>query len=165
LLVVVVLLGAFALIAAQLFALTLKTSGQATRGQAEIHRFDDLIEQLRRDMWNANSLTLADPTHLQITQTPDCVIAWTFESGRVRRLRWENIQEQSASVQRTFDGIPALHFISVGPILRVVVADTTLGESAKVASPGSGGGGGQVKTQEITLVSQILLAERGRAHP
>lgn len=138
LLAVVALLAVYLIISAQLFTRNMRISRQVTQSQQTILKFDALVELLRRDVWNAQSIKVADPAHVLLVQAPDRAITWAAESaGTVRRVT------EQAGEQRNYAGVPTMTFVVAGPVLRVQVSE-------------GGNGGGQ--KQEIMLISQVMLA-------
>lgn len=79
LMLVIGLVAFVGLVSMQLFRATLRTWSASAKEQAVQSRFDLAIGQLRRDVWSATSIELANPTSISI-HNPSESIHWTAEA-------------------------------------------------------------------------------------
>jgi hypothetical protein len=136
LMVVLGLLAVVGLIATQIFVVNLRTSSKLAEEHQEQMQFDQATNQLRRDVWNASSLTLQGPQELQIGFPDGQTITWHAGKLLDRTFKSEARRWDAIKTNITFE----LH----GPIVTLVVEPTQ-----------SEAGG------KIVLVSQAVLLKGG----
>jgi type II secretory pathway pseudopilin PulG len=83
-----VLLTAFALIAAPLFSETMHVIERAPAAQDAMTRFESVSQTLREDAWSARSFTTIAPNTIQIETPSEPSIQWQIDStGDIERLQ------------------------------------------------------------------------------
>lgn len=118
LMVVVGLVAFVGLVSMQLFRATLRTWSASANEQAVQSRFDLAIGQLRRDVWSATSIELADPTSISI-HDPTETVHWTADaSGGLSR------NSGHPADARHWPNLGGIRFEMRGPTLTVHLAPT-----------------------------------------
>ncbi len=80
-LIVIALMGAFAVVADRVFRLSLQTSSKVAREQEESIRLEQAIKTLRADVWSARNVEATGTSGLRITDAR----AGTWSDGKRRR--------------------------------------------------------------------------------
>jgi hypothetical protein len=81
LMVVLVLLGVFALVAVRLTSTALRVHGEAGRVQTEARLSDAALGQLRRDVWGAREVTLAGTQSVRIDADGGPQVVWGVDAA------------------------------------------------------------------------------------
>lgn len=118
---VMILLGAFMMLTAELYTSTTMVAARCERDAATAIRFDAIMNDLRRDVWNATSWRV-DDERAAVVEAGDGVARWTFEpvgqslvrrwqqrDGTGRRYQWDAIGGDI-----TFSSTAAGLFVHVG---------------------------------------------------
>jgi type II secretory pathway pseudopilin PulG len=145
LLIYLVLLSAFALLAAQLYTLTANTSRDASRAQDSLNRLDVVLARLRADAWRAQTIRVVGEKQVDLVLPDGQTVTWTMTAKDLTRsLAVAGKNDERPAVWPNMR--PAWSFAEHGPALLV-----------SIASPDK-----QAPAQFL-LVSQPLLA--GRLQP
>lgn len=73
------LLGMFSLMTAKLYMSTTLTATKARHAEAAVIRFDSIMAELRRDVWNAHSIRVEDGRALVLLQDGEAQVLWTSD--------------------------------------------------------------------------------------
>lgn len=132
--IVVCGLVAFAgLVSMRLFRATLRTWGQSANEQAVQSRFDQSTNQLRRDVWSADSVKVLNENAIEIHRT-GMTISWKIDGSGISRTA------DHPADTRNWPSLGKLTFEARGPMVVVHLA------------PAHEEAGGQ-----IVLMSQTML--------
>jgi type II secretory pathway component PulJ len=94
-LIVIALLGAFAVVADRVFRLSLLTCSKAAREQEESIRLEQAINTLRADVWGARNLEATGTSRLRITDARGRAVRWeTQADGEVVRTQGDDQQQR-----------------------------------------------------------------------
>ena len=107
--VVLSLLTVFSLMASRLFMSTTKATTQATETKSAMIRFDSILAQLRRDVWNAQSITVAADRALTI-ENQQTTVAWASARGAGTLVRSVATPSGDKSEHRFENVIPDVTF-------------------------------------------------------
>ena len=139
LLLVLSMLGVGALLATRLFQVALRTTVATQDAHTRALRFDNMLNQLRRDVWSAGGIKAVDAQTLDLQHAGSAV-------------RWQ--LHADATVTRDAKGEP-LHRWPLGKVaLRFEPKPAGLSMHVREDKAGS--------EQSIALVSQLLLAGGSR---
>lgn len=78
---VISLLGTFMVLAGHLFTQSMRITRDAGRQEHELVQIDALLRHLRRDVWQAASLTADDPHRLEVARHDGHRVLWQIEPG------------------------------------------------------------------------------------
>lgn len=134
------LLGVFSLMTANLYMSTTLTATKAREAEAAVTRFDSIMAELRRDVWNAQSMRVEDGRALVLLRDGDSQVFWTSDRhGDALTRRASSVD--GPTIEHQFVRVGAdLSFAIDGPSLLVRVHE------------GPDKRGGQVR-----MVSQVML--------
>jgi type II secretory pathway component PulJ len=102
-LIVIALMGAFAVVADRVFRLSLQTSSKVAREQEESIRLEQAINTLRADVWGARTLETAGTSGLRITDGGGRAVRWeTQNDGEVVRSQGEDPPQRWSELRLEF---------------------------------------------------------------
>jgi len=131
------ILGAVATLISEMVVTSITFSREENKRDVMIQRVDSAIASLRRDVWSAVSIKSAGD--MLVLVEPDGVVFWKTEpGGKLSRFTAEQLPQKT-----TFLDVPKFTFTPQDKSLRVTVES---------------GPAGAAKREQITLVSQYLLA-------
>lgn len=118
---VVILLGVFSVVAAQLFGSILSITDEARDVPRADRRRAELIERMRADAWGAAELRVAGGRELILRYTGDRSVFWSLppDIGGLRRTELLGTKEQSREIWETKDGPLPEKFERFGPGARI----------------------------------------------
>lgn len=127
---VIILIGAFVLLASRLFVGTIRVWSEARQGQEQATRFDSAVARLRADVWSADDLAVREDGAL-VLRGGESEVVW--------------IGEPLSRDQRGFDDVgQSLRFAVRGPAVMLTARSTTGEESLLIlpsqAAIAAGGG-------------------------
>jgi len=99
-LIVIALMGAFAVVADRVFRLSLQTSSKVAREQEESIRLEQAIKTLRADVWSARNVEATGTSGLRITDARGHAVRWETQAdgdvvrtqGDDQRQRWSELR-------------------------------------------------------------------------
>jgi len=130
-------MAAVAALITEMVATSIKVSREETARDVMLQRVDSAITSMRRDVWR--SVAISGNADRLILVQPDGVVFWEVESGgKLSRYTAPELPKKTTYIQ-----MPKLTFVPQEKSLRVTVES---------------GPPGAAKREQITLVSQILMA-------
>lgn len=108
LLLILLLLGALALVAEELFRAAIFTERDSLNEQLHIREADALVTQLRRDIWSATRIGV-EPARLEITMPNGQIISWRAIQNTLLRTTNEGL--------RTYTNLPECRFSGTGAMV------------------------------------------------
>jgi type II secretory pathway component PulJ len=102
-LIVIALLGAFAVVADRVFRLSLQTTSKVAREQEESIRLEQATNTLRADVWGARNVETAATSGLRITDAGGSAVQWeTQANGDVVRTQGEDQRQRWSELRLEF---------------------------------------------------------------
>lgn len=133
---ITILLGAFSVLAAQLFMSSMAILKQAQRVHEKVDRLEGAMALLRADAWNGVELAVGDPSTVLIRFWGDRRVVWRVEGATLQRSLWEGqrllekrewpLEGSRLSFGSPTPGTLAVRFDPKGPPLRLASQITAL---------------------------------------
>jgi type II secretory pathway pseudopilin PulG len=120
--IIVALLAVFSLMASRLFMSTVKTATQASETESAMSRFDLILDQLRRDVWNAQSMTVTGDRALTI-ENQQTTITWASPRGAGALVRTVATASGDKNEYRFKNVAPDVTFSAEGASVIVAVTE------------------------------------------
>jgi type II secretory pathway component PulJ len=102
-LIVIALMGAFAVVADRVFRLSLQTTSKVAREQEESIRLEQAINTLRADVWGARNIEAMGTSALRIIDAGGRAVGWeTQANGDVVRIQGDNQRQRWSALRLEF---------------------------------------------------------------
>lgn len=112
-LVILILLAAFAIVASRLFFTTMHLTMDSSDAQSAASAIDATLASLRADAWAAKQIDVPDPYIVKLTTPDGAIITWTIGEGDMTRSEGKAEQHLQSPPGIAFASEPAAIVVTV----------------------------------------------------